>query len=376
MRRSRAVRGAALAVVVAAGIAGAAPEERPDGRAAESRADDDGASAGAAPRPAPERVDAAVARGVAWLRREQDRGGGFGSEPGETALCLLALRHSGEAAADPACARAAAALARDLPDGSVYGAALGLAALVTHDVAGASKKARALVADLVGAQCANGQWSYSTRGRAPGAGDNSNTQIAVFGLAAARARGIDVPRATFERTLRFFRSTRNDDGGWGYSERQRSQSYTSMTAGAAMAVALCSAVAEPGAPGRVHERSGVREGLGWLARHFEAGANVGAAAAFGPRGGPRGDGFWRHYTLWSVERLGAAADADVLGTGPAARRWHDEGTHHLLASQRDDGSWVGPERARVATAFALLFLRRASRNVLTPSGSGGPVTPR
>jgi hypothetical protein len=322
--------------------------------------------------PAQEEVDAAVRRGVAWLRGEQEQDGAFGPQAGETALALLALRHSGVAEDDAACRRAAARLLRDLPDGTSYGASLGLVALLGQEGAPAREKAAALAGDLVRAQCENGQWSYAARRSSSSrAGDNSNTQLALFALAAARARGLDVPAAAFDRCAAWFRGTQNDDGGWGYAKHERSASYASMTAGAVMSLALAAKELAPGEP-RVAEVPEIRRGLAWLAKGFDAGRNAGAADAFGAKKGRRGDDFWRHYWLWSLERACACAGAAQLGE----RDWYGDGARLLLGRQRDDGSWVGPERGVLATSFALLFLTRGTLRVVTPRTPVAVRTPR
>jgi hypothetical protein len=308
-------------------------------------------------------IDAAVSRGVAWLRSQQEPGGGFGTHAGETSLALLALRYSSIAPEDPACKRAVRVLVRDLPDGTSYGASLGVVALLSQGGEACRAKAEELAGDLVRAQCENGQWSYSAkRSSRASAGDNSNTQLAVLALAAARARGIDVPRETFEKCLAYLRATQNADGGWGYSAKERRASYASMTAGCAMSVALCLGTPPAGGAKRA-EDAGVTRAVAWLGERFEPGSNTGAADAFGGRKGRRGDEFWRHYWLWSVERACSVAGAERLGR----HEWYQEGARHLIGAQRDDGSWLGPERDVVATCFALLFFARGTLRVVTPS---------
>ncbi|MHC4493978.1 MAG: hypothetical protein ACYTDU_20470, partial [Planctomycetota bacterium] len=92
---------------------------------------------------------------------------------------------------------------------------------------------------------------------------------------------------------------------------------------------------------------------------------------FGKKKGKRSDSFWRHYWLWSVERAGAACGVRRFGV----HDWYAEGARHLLEKQRDDGSWRDPERALLATAFALLFFGRSTRLVLTPRPGDVTVTP-
>jgi hypothetical protein len=312
-------------------------------------------------------VDAAVRRGVLWLRREQKAGGVFGAGPGETALALLAMRHSGVPAEDKACLRAARYLERSLPDGTVYGAALGVLALLEQDLSRHRAKIEALVGHLAKGQCRNGQWSYAYRASArKKAGDNSNTQIAILALGAARIRRIAVPAECFSRLIGYLRENQNEDGGFGYAHNQRVRSYGSMTAGGAMGLALCAAASKLKRPLPETERA-----LAWLGRDFDPARNRNAAAAFGKKKGKRSDAFWRHYWLWSVERAGAACGVRRFGV----HDWYAEGARHLLAKQRDDGSWRDPERPLLATAFALLFFGRSTRVVLTPRPGDVTITP-
>lgn len=326
--------------------------------------------------PPQEVVDATVSRGVEWLRGKQKGNGSFGNQPGETALALMALRHSGVPADDASARRAASNLERSLPDGSVYGAALAAVALLAQDPELHRAKVTELVDDLVASQCRNGQWTYAYRPTArKKAGDNSNTQFAVLALAAARARGIEVDVKAFAACREFLEATQNEDGGWGYSDKERSRSYASMTAGGAMCLALCHAAERGVAAGHpaLREIPSVERALEWLGRKFDPARNTGIADAFGGKKGRRSDATWRHYWLWSAERACAAADAERLGE----HDWYAAGARHLLDRQQEDGSWRDPEEDLQATCFALLFFARSTRTVLTPKDPPAPViTPK
>ncbi len=358
-----------LSLSVVCGLTSARAGDPPDGGEA--------VAPGGTPftKPTQAAVDDSVKRGVAWLRDEQRRDGRFGTGTGETALALLALRHSGVPAEDKTCRRAARFLVRKLPDGRVYGAALGVLALLAQDEPGHRIIAEKLVADLVTAQCKNGQWDYTYRARkVKRDGDNSNTQFALLALAAARAQGIEVPPEPFARAREFLRKSQNEDGGFGYSDRERSRSYAAMTAGAAMCLAFCVAVDkdEPaGLPGHAEDAE-VRRALAWLAKNFDPENNTGITRAFGNAAGRRSDASWRHYWLWSLERAAAAASVDRLGD----HDWYARGARVLLDRQRDDDSWRDPERGILATSFALLFFRRSTRIAITPRGGAAPaITP-
>ncbi|HEX5137352.1 MAG TPA: prenyltransferase/squalene oxidase repeat-containing protein, partial [Planctomycetota bacterium] len=278
---------------------------------------------------------------------------------GETALALLALRHSGVPAADPACKRAATRLARELPDGTVYGASLGILALLEQDAVAHRAEVDRLLKDLLRGQCRNGQWTYAYRNTASKrGGDNSNSQLAALALAVARAKRLAVPDDAFKRLDAFLLGSQNEDGGFGYSDKQRSASYGSMTAGGAMMLALCGD----------RERAELRRALAWLGRDLDPAKNRGASNAFGKKG-RRGDNFWKHYWLWSLERACAAAGVKDVGGAD----WYALGAEHLLGKQREDGAWRDPEQPLQATCFALLFLRRATARSLTPTPA--PTTP-
>jgi len=308
-------------------------------------------------------VAAAVKKGVHWLRTEQKGNGEWGTNAGETALALMAMRHSGVAPTDRACKRAARFLERELPDGTVYGAALGTIALLAQGPEEHAKTVRKLVEHLIEGQCKNGQWTYAYRATAKKKrGDNSNTQIAVLALEAARARGIRVPLEPFRKCEQYFLASQNKDGGFGYSKKQRSRSYASMTAGGAMAMRICVA-ARKGVWVRDAEadgHAGVDRAFAWIRRNFKPEFNTGAAAAFGK--GRASDSFWRHYWLWSLERACSVTRTKQIG----ARDWYAEGVDFLLEGQHEKGLWRGPERPIVATCFALLFFNRSTEGVVTP----------
>jgi hypothetical protein len=147
-----------------------------------------------------------------------------------------------------------------------------------------------------------------------------------------------------------------------------------MTAGGAMALALCSAAVDdaldPGAPA-LAAATEVRRALEWLAVDFVPASNRDADRAFGRKKGNRGENFWKHYWLWSLERACSAAGAARLGEID----WYDAGARHLLDTQRDDGSWCGPESEMRATCFALLFFARSTKQSLTPRPGEIVTTP-
>ena len=95
---------------------------------------------------------------------------------------------------------------------------------------------------------------------------------------------------------------------------------------------------------------------------------------------------FHYYYLYGLERAGVLADTAWVGT----HDWYLEGAEFLLPAQRADGSWeqadsgqgAGPfqdlgRSPQVDTCFALLFLKRATTRLHTPTQAryGTATTP-
>jgi hypothetical protein len=324
--------------------------------------------AGTAPYPPsvdpPQReIDRAIDRGVAYLRSEQDGFGGFGTTAGETGLALWALRHCGVAKDHPAALRAAERLERDIPEPSNYATSLGICGLLAHDLPKHRERVQKAADFLVRGQCENGQWSYLSKGARRNGGDNSNTQCVALALGAAKLRGVHVPPDTMLRIVEFAARTQNEDGGWGYSEKQAAASYGSMTAGVLMSWVLGSASLSGTDPRKVSflEEREAKRALEWLARSFDAESNP---------GNEKSSDNWNVYWLWSVERAGVLGRFDRVGR----HDWYAEGAKWLLRKQTEKGAWTD-ERTIADTCWALLFLRRGTLSVITPGeGERGAET--
>ena len=72
-------------------------------------------------------------------------------------------------------------------------------------------------------------------------------------------------------------------------------------------------------------------------------------------------GNWNYYYLYGLERVGSLTRVEQMGT----HWWYVEGARHLLAKQDKKGFWPGGD---VQTAFALLFLRRATSGKASMTG--------
>lgn len=265
-----------------------------------------------------------------------------------------------------------------------------------------------LPADLVAHRDALG-WRYRP-GQAGDAAkeDVSATQFAVLALAAARAAGAKVAADVFLDAAAFVLRLQSADGpaarrpvgasallgraspggappaaaptlpcrarGFRYTERRGDfpggLDVTGIRTAAGvtvLALTLQRAQAEPAARKRVPPgtEQAVLDGLAWLRKHW------------GPWYDPPG---WEHRPiqwLYAMERA-----MDVLGEPRLGRlAWFDLMALEVLDRQRDDGSWdsgdtqFGERGPVIDTAFALLFLRRATLRDLRrpePRAPDGP----
>jgi hypothetical protein len=333
-------------------------------------------------------VAAAILRGRRFLRHDLLEDGASiwptspewpGTMVGATALSVLALRVAGIPPRDEAIQTAwkatlfhSGGLRGDL-EGYTY--ALSLLAMAIEAVDRTKHKTllEAITRHLVRGQLENGQWTYYCKpkeyggqGR-PRAGDNSNTQFAILALRSARRCGVAIPREVWEKTAQFWFSAINPYGGWGYGPKGSYDHEMSMTAAGISTLAICAeALHGPKAlkeiQANVRVSSGqIRLGELLLGKGYEA---------------------QEIYTLYGVERA-----CILTGT----RRfndfdWYAEGAKILLETQKESGAW-GDNSVRGVftgrgygeacdTAFALLFLKRATTRLAGSEGGGVVKVPK
>lgn len=333
--------------------------------------------------PAPDVIDGAIDRGVAWLMEEQRPDGTWASGSralGHTLLAVYALQHAGVRETQTTRTakryrRAWSWLDRTGPgrsgradgDPGTYALSLLILALLERDREVDHPRLRRLARLLTTTQCANGQWDYKSRPD-QSVGDNSNTQFAVLALARAHAAGHGDHAAVLRRARDWWVRATTVKGGVGYGSGGSTQSTASgsMTAAAlACMAAIDAALEQPFAASRdARDRA-----HGWLGLAFVPHRNPGPTPN-GTRERQRKAGRgWLHYHLWTVERAMVLHETSRLG----AYDWYAAGAAHLVAKQRRDGSWRG-EHPLYATSFALLFLSRAADPPRAFTRSGSPTT--
>ena len=160
--------------------------------------------------------------------------------------------------------------------------------------------------------------------------------------------------------------------GWSYVRRGGAPKFPSfehtcgsMTTSGIAALMICKAALEETPIWRRYRKQveqAIRDGVAWLAHNFTVSSNP-------------GKGGYHYYYLYGMERAGVLTLTRLFGK----HDWYKEGAKFLLSQQKPDGSWHEQgDSPLVATAFAILFLKKATapvvrlpRDVATGAGMFG-----
>lgn len=337
--------------------------------------------------PSREAIDAAVARGVDWLLRAQNRDGTWscdfaGAEThhsirsGNTALATYALTKCGLAADHAALQRALLALERELPEHTYALAAQIVALEALHDPA-RKPRIQKLADELASLRSKKGFAVSKGYGYWPGRmepNDLSNMQYAALGFRAALKAGCKVPRDLWldllDVTLKLQephetvapkvrtgapQEEGSQKAGFFYVPGEKEPS-ASMTAAGLCLLAIVDESLQGKVPTNVAPQflASRAAALAWLEDGFDLEKNKG------------GNDAWLYSYVYSIERLAGLLGRDRFGGVP----WYSAGSRLLLRDQQKDGSWfVGggeaawpPRPMTIAnTCFALLFLAQATQ---------------
>ena len=324
--------------------------------------------------------------GAEFLKSRQFRDGSWAdvekdAKTGMTSLVLLALFAAGEKVGSPAIDKALELLRRFGPDDlrSVYAISLQTMALAAagdeRDRERIAENSRWLERAQIkpgGRSSGLGSWTYSIPDAAARLGDNSNSQYALLGLAAAGEAGVPVDPIVWHLARTYWEACQRRDGSWAYTPAANSPTASMTCAGIASLAAsrprsLTGNSAEFNRGEPIHDcgaggadRS-LERGVDWLATHFRVDQNVGSGNQ------------WRFYYLYGLERAGRLTGTRFFGE----HDWFRVGAEELLKSQsKKSGAWSGVlvERDEVlATSFALLFLGKGRAPVMIHKLRHGPA---
>jgi hypothetical protein len=260
----------------------------------------------------------------------------------------------------------------------VYSLGLAIAFLTELDPVVYRPEIDGLVRLVLELQRKAGNWGYPNT---PEVGDTSMTQYAVFGLWSASKAGIEVGEEVWIRAANWLIRTQDRGGGWGYQGsdpvtyelvRQR-EIRRSMTEAAMASLLLCgeqlrffsfesdqlrvSRLLKP-----AHEQPSRPPSAGVERHRLDEALRRGVQWNETTRE-PIYSRF-PYYHFYTVERFETFRRAALRESG-GSEQWHRDGVEDLLRRQQSDGSWQGEEGSAPSTAFAVLFILRATRITLT-----------
>ncbi|MFH1227515.1 MAG: hypothetical protein V1701_06385 [Planctomycetota bacterium] len=186
-------------------------------------------------------------------------------------------------------------------------------------------------------------------------GDNSNTQYAILGLRACKETQVYIPDDLWKSSKKWFESTQDSEGGWGYSpngETSNSPSYGSMTAGGMGSLYITKFyLGEFKELKSAQEDKFIKRAMGWVVKNYSMTLN------------PKTDRQdYYYYYLYAMERAGVFAGIEKFG----GNDWYVDGCNEIVKRQEADGMWYAKNQSSVNdSCFALLFLKMATKPLKT-----------
>lgn len=281
-----------------------------------------------------------------------------GQHNGPLALLCLAALHDGidpdEKVLDKALKRL-----RRARLGRTYDLSLRL--MVLADLPRSDPDTRLALADcrrLLRNEYRRGGFGYNSRDQR---WDLSNTQYAILGLRAAKSLGAKIDTEVWQRSAAAATRAQHAGGGFGYTEGGRRPTVSMTTAGIAV-LQVCAAELDPAAVGALEVKRRLREAWDYMA---DQKIRIGDAET--------ANCLYFHYGLERACILSEVGDID-------GKDWYRSGAEMLCKTQLRGGGWHSSKdlieggRDRdgsdvVSTSFAVLFLRRKFRRVIS-----GPLT--
>ncbi|MBI1830504.1 MAG: terpene cyclase/mutase family protein [Planctomycetes bacterium] len=305
--------------------------------------------AGAAELMTPE-TDRAIASGLAWLAKQQNGDGSYGSGAyrgniAVTSLAGLAFMSNGSSPGrGPYGAQIDKVLLYVMDNTSPSSGFISVASSATHGPmyshgfgalffaeaygmthrADLREKLEKAVRLIIETQNGEGGWRYQP---VKNDADLSVTICQINALRAARNAGIYVPKETVEACIRYVKQSQNPDGGFRYMLTGGASAFPRSAAGV---VALYSAA--------VYDSKEVDAGISYLKQYMPE-------IKFGPRFSHY---FYGHYY---------AAQAMWIRGGDDWNQWYPAIRDELVSKRSQQGSWSDSIGGEYGTAMALIILQ-------------------
>jgi hypothetical protein len=366
------------------------------------------------------RIDAAVRKGVEFLKTAPTPGFTYGKIDTTYELVLLTFVHAGVPETDPKFQEYFKMLL-ERPLERTYPVVL--QAMILEEVDRVKYQARiAQCAQfLIDNQCVNGQWSYGepsayvkdvpppakdvasgnkpkeagardfsvstakekpkVRNKipvkkmkdGPATGDNSNSQYAALGLRACHDSGIVLPKDVIEKCRKWWIDSQHDSGGekgvatggdvtgpprgWCYSKASVCDKKHHPYASMTAGAVGALAIYDYILDMDRKKDASIKSGLAWHNANWSVGGNTGPAEFAATTAAEH------YYYLYALERAGMLLDMTMIGN----HDWYVEGAKLLLDGQKDGGSWVaggGRSNSTWDTCYAILFLKKATQKLV------------
>jgi hypothetical protein len=271
----------------------------------------------------------------------------------------------------------------------VYSTGLAIIFLVKLDPKKYHDDIELLLAYLRTRQKAHGGWGYVEKPT----GDTSMSQYGVLSSLVATQAGFDVPVDSIDRVAGWLLKTQDPSGGFGYQGEiapaaaliPQSDVRPSMTAAASGSLYMCASLLGliekkekdeklPSALKEIKSKENTKERVRSridprLVREAEERAKI-----WMEKNNKIDKTIpWVNYYLYALERCMAFREL-FEHASEKEPQWYNDGAAFLMKDQADNGSWNGQCGIMADTAFAVLFLMRATKKNVIPTRSYGEGT--
>ncbi len=270
-----------------------------------------------------------------------------------------------------------------------YSLGIAIIFLCEVDPEGLKREIDALMAMMQARQRADGAWSYPTYNT----GDTSQTQYGALSTWVAQKRGFQVPQESVEKFGNWLIRTQDPSGRFAYQGTDSGTPGSRVQQQEIMRMPQHSYRMFPAALGSLYIAADLlkipvvdagqqqelfrkvdEQGAAAVSTRVDPGllrqairdGNQAYDAVFRIEVPP--EPLFQYYYLYSVERyhsLRESAEKRVVKDAP----WYAQGVDFLAKNQTSNGSWVDNTGATCATAFATLFLMRATKKIIASEGA-------